>query len=95
MTPQQQATINLIKDYVTRWDCHNDDPDYEYKKFDVNETDDGRVEVYIITGIKNDEGTLAGLFCRIIRQIFVGRRAERRRIAIGTARPRGFGVGAM
>ena len=74
MTEVQKSMVQNIKRYIEQNDMFNSSPDYEFKKFEVEETDYGTVMVYSVTGMKNDEGTAAAIFCRNIRQIFIGKR---------------------
>lgn len=74
MTKQQEVMVEKIKRYIEKHDLFNNDPKYEFKEFTVEETDYGIVIVYSVTGLKNDEGTMAAIFCRTIRQIFIGKR---------------------
>ena len=73
MTKQQEIMVERIKRYIEKHDLFNNDPRYEFKEFTVEETDYGTV-LFIQTGLKNDEGTMAAIFCRTIRQIFIGKR---------------------
>lgn len=74
MTKQQEIMVEKIKRYIEKHDLFNNDPKYEFKEFTVEETDYGMVIVYSVTGLKNDEGTMAAIFCRTIRHIFIGKR---------------------
>lgn len=72
MTKEQQATIQRIKKDIPYFDFYNSD-DYEIKQFEVEEFD-GFVSLVIVTGCKNDEGTMAALLCRKYRHAFIGKR---------------------
>lgn len=74
MTKYQEKAVERIKRYIEEHDLHRNDERYEIKEFSVEETDYGTVIVYSVTGLKNDEGTLASVFCRNIRHIFIGKR---------------------
>lgn len=74
MTKQQEIMIEKIKRYIEKYDLFNNDSKYEFKEFTVEETDYGTVHVYSVAGLKNDEGTMAEIFCRTIRHIFIGKR---------------------
>jgi hypothetical protein len=74
MTKQQEIMVERIKRYIEKHDLFNNDPRYEFKEFSVEETDYGTVIVYSVTGLKNDEGTMAAIFCRNKRHIFIGKR---------------------
>ncbi|WP_313528783.1 hypothetical protein [Anaerotignum sp.] len=73
MTKTQATAIQKIKKYIEQNDMHNNS-DYEFKEFNVKETNYGTVIVYSVTGLKNDEGTMAAVLCRNTRHIFIGRR---------------------
>ena len=70
MTKYQEKAIERIKRYIEEHDLRGDE--YEFKEFTVEETDYGTVIVYSVTGLKNDEGTMAAVFCRRRRLIFIG-----------------------
>ena len=76
MTPKQIETIDKWFKAVAHedmlMDIHAED-DYEFKRWEVRETEWGKVEVYSVVGMKGDEGTAASLFCRNYRQIFIGK----------------------
>ena len=74
MTKYQEKAIERIKRYIEEHDLHRNDERYEIKEFSVEETDYGKVIVYSVTGLKDDEGTMAAIFCRNIRHIFIGKR---------------------
>lgn len=74
MTKYQEKAIEKIKRYIEEHDLHRNDERYEIKEFSVEETDYGTVVVYSVTGLKNDEGTMAAIFCRTRRHIFIGKR---------------------
>lgn len=46
---------------------------YEFKQFEVEEHDTF-VYVLVCTGMKNDEGTMASIFCRDRARLFVGKK---------------------
>ena len=72
MTRQQAWAITKIKDMIKAefFPCHRE---AEIKMFDVNENE-YFVSVVFEVGGKNDEGTLAEIFCREHGQVFVGPR---------------------
>ena len=72
MTKYQEKAIERIKRYIEEHDLHGNDERYEIKEFSVEETDYGTVIVYSVTGLKDDEGTMAAIFCRRRRLIFIG-----------------------
>jgi len=73
MTRHQEAAIAKIRKYIEQNDLFRNDPRYEIKEFEI--TDEGDfVQLYIVTGLKDDEGTLASVLCRKKRQIFIGKR---------------------
>lgn len=71
MTKAQELTIEKIKKEIPRFDFY-DKNDYEIKKFEVEENE-YFVSVYFVTGIKNDEGTMAGVLGRKHRHCFIGK----------------------
>ena len=74
MTKKQEIMVERIKRYIEQHDLYRNDPGYEFKKFEVEETDYGTVIVNSVTGLKNDAGTMAAIFCQNRRQIFIGER---------------------
>ncbi len=72
MTKYQEKAVERIKRHIEEHDLHRNDERYEIKKFSVEETDYGKVIVYSVTGLKDDEGTMAAIFCRRRRLIFIG-----------------------
>lgn len=74
MTKQQELTVQKIKKYIEENDLFKNNSDYEFKEFSVTETDYKTVIIYSITGMKNDDGTMAAIFCRNTRHIFIGER---------------------
>jgi hypothetical protein len=78
MTKQQARVVEQIKRWVKERDLYSDEEHYEIKKLEVEETEEGTVRFYCITGRKEDEGTLAAVFCRKRRHIFIGKRGGMR-----------------
>ena len=72
MTKAQERTIEAIKSGLPRFDFYGAPADYEVKTFDVEENE-YFVSVYIVTGRKNDSGTLAAALCRKYRHAFIGK----------------------
>lgn len=72
MTKQQEKTIERIKKEIPYFDFYSSDK-YEIKEFKVDECE-YFVSLYIVTGMKDDEGTLAALLCRKYRHAFIGKR---------------------
>ena len=72
MTKQQEMVIARIKRDAVSDICPNA-TDYELKQFEVTEYDHF-VAVLLVTGLKNDEGTLAAVYCRDRAHVFIGRR---------------------
>lgn len=81
MTKAQELTIEKIKKAIPEFDYYNSD-EYEIKQFEVEENE-YFVSVYFVTGMKNDEGTMAAVICRKYRHCFIGKnggiRVPRRR----------------
>lgn len=75
MTSKQKKTIELLTKAIENNDFlgkYKDD--YEFKEYKVTEYEEfGYVELYCVSGLKNDEGTMASIFCRRTRQIFIGK----------------------
>lgn len=63
----------MLKAALTDMDLHNMPESYEFKELEVKELNYGVVCLYAVSGLKDDEGTMAELTCRITRQIFVGK----------------------
>lgn len=74
MTRAQEAVVQKIKRYIEQNDMFKNDPSYEFKKFEIEDTDYGVVIVYAVTGLKDDEGTMAAMLGRTTRHIFIGKR---------------------
>lgn len=73
MTKAQERTIEAIKSGLPRFDFYGAPADYEVKEFVVKEYE-YFVSVYIVTGRKNDDGTLAAVLCRKYRHAFIGKK---------------------
>jgi hypothetical protein len=76
MTKAQEKAVEKIRRYVEERDLHKRNPNYEIKTFEVKESEQGYdfVEVYCVSGMKDDDGTMAAVCCRVTRQIFIGPR---------------------
>ena len=72
MTNSQQRVITEIKTRLPYFDFYSSD-DYEIKEFEVTDYD-SFVSVYIVTGMINDEGTMAACLCRKYRHGFIGKK---------------------
>lgn len=70
MTNKQAYTVEHLRRAIEDLDLHSEE--YEFKVFEVNERDT-HVELYCVSGLKNDEDTMAELLCRKTRQIFIHR----------------------
>ena len=70
MTPAQERMINKIKEVVTKEFLHSDN--YEIKTWEVQECK-YFVSLNVVTGLKNDEGTLA-ILTRNNILLFIGKR---------------------
>ena len=71
MTKQQEKAIKKIEELAKEL-LYGEE--YEIKRFDIEELNDKFVEVVVETGMKNDSGTYAAIFCRDRAQLFVGKR---------------------
>ena len=73
MNRTQEKTIEAIRAYILRHDCFCNDPAYEIKKFEIEPLGVGDiVVVYAVSGRRNDEHTMASIFARTTRHIFIG-----------------------
>ena len=72
MTKQQEIAVNKIRADIEKEFFYDKDT-YEVKKWEVEECK-YFVSVAFEVGIKNDEGTLASIFCRDRGHLFVGKR---------------------
>ena len=70
MTIAQEKTVAAIRRYIEN-DFYDDN--YEFKQWEVTAHEWGKVEVYAVTGRKNDDNTMASVLCRTYRQIFIGK----------------------
>ena len=80
MTRSQANTLEEIKKYLPRFDLWDDK--YEIKQFEAKDSEYG-VYVYLVTGMKGDEGTMAEALCRKIRHFVIGKRGGIRSILGG------------
>lgn len=72
MNEAQQRTLDRILKEIPRFDFYTKDG-YEIKKQEITEYEN-YVWVYIVTGGKSDEGTLASVLCRKYRLFSIGKR---------------------
>ena len=73
MTPSQKKAVQAIRQEII--DRHGYGDTKEFKKFEVKELDwGGKISVCTSYGLINDEGTMASIFCRDERYLFVGPR---------------------
>ena len=72
MTKSQEKAIEKIRKLAEDMFWGGAD-NYEFKQFEVEELDYGAVSVVVETGHKNDEGTLAAVFCRDYCLLFGGK----------------------
>lgn len=74
MTSKQKATIERLTKAIERNDFFGHPEKYEFKEFKITEDEEyGYVELFCVSGLKNDEGTMASWMCRRTRQIFIGK----------------------
>ena len=65
--------LEKIKKQIAYFDFYGRNNDYEIKGLKVEKLDGlETVFVNIVTGHKNDEGTLAAILCRKYRRFFIG-----------------------
>lgn len=72
MTNAQEKMLERIKKDIPEFDFYGQPDLYEIKRWEVKESTYGIVEVIFVTGLKEDEGTVANVFCRKHRQLFIG-----------------------
>ena len=74
ITKAQQRTIDRLKDTLHGyWGGTNE---YEWKKWEVETTDYGPVWLTAESGMVNDQGTMASIFCRDYWHISIGPRGK-------------------
>ena len=73
MTKKQEQIIERIRQEVLKDFCHNNDSKYEIKTWEVEENK-YFVSLYVVCGLKDDEGTLAEVFARDRIHVFIGPR---------------------
>lgn len=73
MTNSQERTLNEIKNRIPHFDFYGDPDFYEIKEFKVEDIG-AFIAVSIVTGVKDDTGTMAALLCRKYRHGFIGKR---------------------
>lgn len=71
MTKSQKRALNNIKRLAEKWESEGF-KDGELKEWDVDENE-YFVSVVVEIGGKNDEGTLAEVFCRDRAHLFIGK----------------------
>lgn len=74
ISPAQEKMIAIAKERIFANDSNGYPGTHEYKLFKVELLDWGVVQILTEVGRKSDEGTMAAIFCRTRRQIFVGRK---------------------
>ena len=90
LSSAQRRVLHAIWSKIPYFDFYGGPEEYEVKKFEVSQPgasdfDDlrrsrgGRVSckpifVYIVTGMRNDDGTMASVFCRKKRHLCIGPR---------------------
>lgn len=73
MTKAQEKTLNEIKNRIPYFDFYDSPDKYELKEWKEWEPNrDGSFMVTFVTGMKDDSGTLAAVFCRKHRTFWVG-----------------------
>lgn len=74
MSPAQEKMVEFAREQILANDSNGYPMDHEYKRFDVELLDWGSVSILTEVGSKTDAGTMAAIFCRTRRHIFIGRR---------------------
>ena len=73
ITPLQKKAIDNIRKLAEDLHTGRNADKYEIKTFEVEENKYS-VSVYVVVGLKEDEGTLAEVFCRDTALLFIGPR---------------------
>jgi hypothetical protein len=77
LTPSQAKALLRAVEQAWQYDCLHSPEKYEYKEFDVRPLGAGKTIVVRSTvGLKGDEDSLASVFCRNRRQLFIGPRGK-------------------
>ena len=75
MTREQERVINQVRNYMlTRYGKREGDLRYEMKQEQIEEIGYGVVSVVFETGMINDEGTYAQIYCRDRVHLFIGKK---------------------
>ena len=74
MTNAQERTIERLRKDVEKYTFFSKDGSYEFKEWEVEEMKCGQVSLIFETGMINDEGTLADIFCRERGHVFIGKK---------------------
>jgi len=74
MTPSQKKAVEWFKREFFDYNSHVTKEDYEYKEWEVQDHDYGMVSIVAEVGMKNDEGTMAAVFCRARKHVFIGKK---------------------
>lgn len=74
MSPAQEKMIKFAKEQIFLNDSNGYPGTHEYKLFKVELLDWGSVSILSEVGRMSDEGTMAAIYCRTRRHIFVGRK---------------------
>jgi len=74
MTKSQEKTIERIKESIKKHLFYGDN--FEIKKFEVKETDFGKVSLYFETGMIGDEGTYGEIYGRDRAFLFIGEKGQ-------------------
>lgn len=74
ISPAQEKMIAIAKERIFANDSNGYPGTHEYKLFKVELLDWGVVQILTEVGRVSDEGTMAAIFCRTRRHIFVGRK---------------------
>ncbi len=74
MSSAQEKMVAFAKEQIFKNDSMGYPKKHEYKQFEVKLLDWGSVSILTEVGSKTDEGTMAAIFCRTRRHIFIGRK---------------------
>ena len=72
MTKSQERAITNLRRCVEKDYLY--DEQYEIKRWEIEELKYGKISVVFTTGLKNDDGTLASIFCRDTGHVFIGKK---------------------
>jgi len=73
LTKDQEYALESTIARIRRADFMSDEPGkYEFKQLEVRPAYKGTIELRTTVGLRGDEGTMASVFARTSRQVFIG-----------------------